>query len=219
MQTRIMLTNVRDGTPDDLESFFKDFGEVEVEKIALAIKGELDIVQVLITIAGTWVAERYILDPLADKLAAWQKAAVSLKDKQFKIVVHFRNGKLTSFETIRISSPFIVGRLWQIIKSISDLLAAKDVDMSFDQVLIVPNGTNDPLIIAHQGNRPTQVINLAEKTISPIREISGESPELAFWEIEQLALRLEYLLRLPGDYSSTIKGLIDDIRQKVIRWL
>ena len=73
METRITLTNVRDGNPDDLVSFFGDFGDVQVENVALAVRGELDIVQIFITIIGTWAAERYILDPLADRIDALEK--------------------------------------------------------------------------------------------------------------------------------------------------
>jgi hypothetical protein len=219
METRITLTNVRDGNPQDLMSFFGEFGDVQLERLAIAAKGEFDLIQILITIAGTWAAERYILDPLADRLDSWKKAVTSLVGKQFEITVHFRNGQVTSIETIAISNPFILGKMLQILKSVSDLLANKSAEVALDKVLIVPNGSNDPLIIGHQGNRPTHIIDLISKTIMPIKDREEEDPEVAFWEIEQLGSEIEYLQKLSGDHSGEIKALEDEIMEKVAIWL
>jgi hypothetical protein len=156
---------------------------------------------------------------LAEKLTAWLKAITSLKGKNFKIVVNFRNGQVISFETIRLSDPFIIGRLMQILKSISDLMANEADEISINQVMIVPNGENKTLIIGHQGNRPTHIIDIEGKTILPIKNRNDENPEVAFWEIEQLGLRLEYLRNEPGDHSDEIIEIEHDIKEKVAIWL
>jgi hypothetical protein len=219
IQIQIKFTNVRDGNPEDLILFFKDVGPVEVEYEAFAAKDEISVIQILITVLGPWLAERYILDPLAEKLTAWLKAITSLKGKNFKIVVNFRNGQVISFETIRLSDPFIIGRLMQILKSISDLMANEADEISINQVMIVPNGENKTLIIGHQGNRPTHIIDIEGKTILPIKNRNDENPEVAFWEIEQLGLRLEYLRNEPGDHSDEIIEIEHDIKEKVAIWL
>ena len=153
------------------------------------------------------------------ELMPWKKTVTSLAGKRFKIMVHFRNGQVTSFETIEMSNPLILGKILQILKSVSDLLANKSAEVTLDKVLIVPSGSNDPLIIGHHGNRPTHIINVIGKTISPIKDRGKEDPEVAFWEIEQLGSRLDYLQKLSGDHSGEIKALADEIKEKVAIWL
>src|SRR5688500_16057329 len=91
--------NVKDTNDTDLISFLRLSGEVKIQKSEITAKGVGEAILITLGIVGTWGAERYILDPLADNLDDWIKVMSSLEGKQFKILVNFESAELKSFET------------------------------------------------------------------------------------------------------------------------
>jgi hypothetical protein len=178
----IELQSTRDTDPAVLVTFFEKAGNDRVKRSSIAARGDAGIVQIILTIVGTWAAERYLLNPFADKLQEWTEATTSLKGRQFKISVRFQRGRLASIETFRILNPMIVQNLWQTIRSASDLLVSATEEIALDRVLIVPSKSDHPLVIGYHGTRPTHLLDLQVGKITPIEAQNGRLVE----DVEQI---------------------------------
>jgi hypothetical protein len=178
----IEIQSTPDADPTMLIMFFERTNDLNVKRSRIVARGETELVQVILMFVGQWALEKYLLDPFADKLDEWTDAITSLEGKQFRISINFQEGRLASIGTVRISNPWIVGNLWKIIKSASDLLASHVGQIPLDRILIVPDKLDRPLVIGYQGARPTHLLDLSAARLLPIQAHGDTSIE----EIEQL---------------------------------
>lgn len=216
-QVYIEFRNVRSADETTLSQFLTSVGDVRVEKTAYAVKAEVELIQIVVGIIGAWAAERYFLDPLADRLDEWLRVMGSLEGKKFKVVVNFQDSHVKSFETLQISNPFLLKELWRILKAASDLLAYNPEQDAIDKVMIVPHKTRKVLVVGYTAKRPTHLLNIENNRIVPLnkKHKNDKSLRIIFWEIEQLSLRLEQLrMRYPSG-DEEIEALEHEIDEMI----
>jgi len=216
----IQYTNVSRPNAKAMTDYFEGLGAVKVTcQEDNAHKSFEKIVEIVLLIAGTWAAERFILDPLADRAKEWLQAAASLEGKSFKVSIRCQNGAMKELETCRVSSPLIIRELWRILKSASDLLATAPPEIEITRVLLVPHKVSTPLIIGYCQSRPIYLLDIASKQIKPIQStIQSENLEEQVWEITILAERLDYLRLLPEHNYSDIAVAEADLDAAVARF-
>lgn len=217
----ISMMNAQNADGQGLQDFFSSVGSVSLKREDSGVKTDFGIVQVVIGIVGSWAAERYILDPLADQLQNWVNTVSSLDGKHFKVSVRFQGGKPVEFDTLELSHPALIIEIWRIIKSASDILASKMMLEDIDRIHIVPHREHNPLIIVYKKNRPFFILDIPQKRILPIRDESktGRSRSRAFVEIEQLALRLERIRTASNGPKNSIGDLELEIDKRMSDWL
>ncbi len=217
----ISLMNAQNADGQVFQDFFSPVGSVSIKRDDSAIKTDFGIVQVVIGIVGSWAAERYILDPLANQLQNWVKTVSSLDGKHFKVSIRFQGGKPVQFDTLELSHPALIIEIWRIIKSASDILASVMMLEDIDRIHIVPHREHNPLIIVYKKNRPLFILDIPQKRILPIHDVSrtGRSRARAFLEIEQLALRLERIRTVSDGQKNSIDDLEREIDKRMSDWL
>lgn len=213
----VEFRNVETPDPTDLASFLSTVGEVKVEKTAYATKGVVEAIFIVLGVVGAWGAERYLLDPLADKFDAWIKTLGSLEGKQFKVSVQIQNSTLVSIETLQVSNPFIVREIWKYLKKASDLMAISPEKDHIDKVMLIPHTQQKVLVVGYTGKRPTHLLDLDKQQILQLKQNidDDKSLDIIFWEINQLAVQLENLRRQPLPDEARIKVLEDEISGKL----
>lgn len=188
---------------EPIKDFFAPLATVHVNKAERkAIKSWDRAVEIVLTIVGTWITERFVLDPLADKAAEWRKDITSFwKESGFQrrvnVIVKFQQGEdKFEIQLIGAHEPDVVGNVWQIAKDVIEFVETQNI--SLEKIRITSNTDQGLLIIGYSGSRPKYIINLKEKVILPIKTSSGTDesnfdPEIEIWVISLLQRRLEYL--------------------------
>jgi hypothetical protein len=201
----------------ELVSFFTPIGKVNFEKTDIEAKGLVETIFIALNIVGSWAAERYLLDPIAEKFDEWIRVLSALDGKQFKVIVKFHNSSSKTFETLQISTPLILGEIWKLIKKTSGLLEKSPYKNVINRVMIVPHTTQKVLVVGYTRKQPTHILDLDNERVIPlIRDLaSDKSIALLFWEIEQLALQIEHLRRLNNIGDLKVQALEKEIAEKI----
>ena len=217
----IYFKNISDSSPNQFVKFFDLIGEVDFEEHSDNSKGPNSLVYIALTVAGTWAAERFILDPLADRALEWWQTITSLGRNSYKIEVIFEDDDMT-FETIKFTNPLILNKLWRTFKSVSDIIASHPLDLEISRILIVPYKSDIPLVIASTWNRPKYIIDPVAKTITPIIEQNHpaphDSPARQLAVLQDLASQLDDLRRYSNSDPLEITELENKLTEKILKW-
>lgn len=190
-----------EATIESVKDFFAPFASVHVSKAEPnAVKSWDKAIEIVLTIIGTWVSEKYILDPLADKAGEWLNSIKAFWKKsgfqqKVNVIVKFQQYNF-EIQLIGNHEPDVLRQVWQFAKDVIELLQTQNIQV--DKIRITTNADKSLLGIGYRGNQPKYTINLGEKVVSPIQTssntVEGEfNPEVELWVIAQLEKKLEHL--------------------------
>jgi len=188
---------------ESIKDFFAPFATIHINRAeSKAIKSWDKVIEIVLTVIGTWASEKYILDPLADKAGEWLKSIKNFWEKagfqhKVNVIIKFQQDD-DNFEIQLIGShePEILRQVWQTAKDVIELLQAQKIQI--DKIRITSNADNSLLVIGYTKNQPKYTINLSNKGVLPIKASPNTDkdefdPEVKLWYIAQLEKRLEYL--------------------------
>ena len=183
--------------------FFADsFNSELVWREKQAGKAVDQAVRIIIQIIGTWAAERFLLDPLADKSSDWIAALKSYwrdspRLRRLEITIKF-NDNSTTFE-FNVSETGDAKTLIDVWPRLIEILnAAKNLqETGFDisRIRMIPDGTSEYLVLGYLKNRPSYIYDLQNRkfgliNINPSR--SDEDLSVELWKLNVLIRRLDY---------------------------
>lgn len=191
-----------DAIVQPLIDFFDPIAPTTIHKPELVFKS-IEPVQLILTIATTWAAERFVLAPLADRAEEWWKGVSFLwkqsnARRQLGITINFQF-PTDKFQVIidETSDPGSLKLVWNYVQQASELYAqARDQEIQIDKIRLIPDGTSDMLVIAYNGNRPIYVADLKAGTLKPIRSLSSEESSKELWMLSTDIRRYDYLKML-----------------------
>jgi len=223
-----------EATVDELTRFFTPVATAHIWKEEeKAVKAWGDAIVIVLTIVGDWAAQRYVLDPLADKAEEWIKGIFSAWEKSkskrsFNIVVKVgQDADTFAVQVSDTSDQEVLKQIWRYIGQAHRVAqSARKQGIPLDKIRILPNGTQGLLVIGYEGNRPKCTINLEDGSILQIPALSLTDepldPEVQLWLVEQLVRRLAYLRMLvekgysvPEDEIPRLEREIEDQKAKL----
>lgn len=192
---------------EELTRFFTPVAAPHVWKEEKTVKAWEAAIAIVLTIVGDWAAQRYVLDPLADRAEEWIKGIFSTWEKSkskrsFNIIVKFgQDANTFEVQVSDTSDQEVLKQIWEYIRKAYQVAqSARKQGISVDKIRILPDGPQRLLVIGYERNRPKYTINLENGSIFQIPALSptGESldPEAQLWLVEQLIRRLAYLRML-----------------------
>jgi hypothetical protein len=219
---------------DELTRFFAPVATPYVWKEEeKAVKAWETAIVIVLTIVGEWATQRYVLNPLADRTEEWIKGIFSAWEKSkskrsFNIIVKFgQDADTFEVQISDTSDQEVLKQVWGYIgKAHQVAQSARKQGTSLDKIRILPNGTQRPLVIGYESNRPKYTINLEDGSILQIPASSPTDepldPEVQLWLVEQLIRRLAYLRMLvekgysvPKDEIPRLEREIEDEKAKL----
>jgi hypothetical protein len=190
----------------------------------IAAKAWGDTIVIVLSIVGEWAAERYVLDPLANRAEEWWKGITSTWRKsksrrRFNVIVEFKHdasdleveiSDTSDEETLKQVWSY-VGRAYQVCQN------ARNQGVFLNKVRILPDGTQDVLVIGYESNRPRYTIDLDTQALQQIEPLTDESEDTSvqLWVIEQLIKRLDYLQALAVNGYDVSKEEIIALKREI----
>lgn len=212
---------------DELASFLAPVAVSYVSKEEeKAVKSWETAIGIVLTIFGEWVAQRYILDPLADRGGDWIKSVLTTwkktKSKRgFNIVVKFEQAANTfEIQVPDTSNQEFLYQVWGHIRKAHQVaLSVQKQDVAINKIRILSHGTHELLVIGYEGGRPKYTIDLKEESILEIPSSMPTSESLdaeaQLWFIQQLIRRLEYLRMLEENGHQVAETEIIRLEQEI----
>jgi hypothetical protein len=186
-----------------LSNFFAPIAPTKINKSEL-VKKSLDPITIVLTIGAaagfpSWLAGRYIFDPLANKLEEWGECLshiwkTSHKDRGISITVQFQYP--TDTFTISIgetSNPESLKPIWVVVKQMVEVYSeARSSGIQIDELRCIPDGTREMLIIGYTNKRPRYIIDLKTKSLKEIKNSEIEDRTEDVWKLSQIVRSYEY---------------------------
>lgn len=193
-----------------------------------AAKAWAYLIEITLMIVGDWAAQRFVLDPLANRAAQWWEGVAatwrrSESRRSFNLTVEFKHDTDgLEVEMSPTSDDKLLKQAWRYVSRAHDVCqSARDRGISLSKVRILPNGMQDVFVIGYDGNRPSYTIDLdsgAWRRIKPIGDESLDSSQ-SLWVIEQLIRRLQYLQMLARNgYQVSEEEVASSKREITTKW-
>ena len=190
----------------ELAKFFSPVATPQIQRGKETATKSLEVaITIFVSIVGVWATERYVLDPLADRTEEWLKSISAVWQKsnskrKFNITVQFED-TADKFEVhvSDTSDPDVLKRTWMYVEKARQVFqTAKEQGVTLDQVRLLPDGSQDMLIVGYTNGRPRYTVDLENGTLRPIRQESWESKgedgiAAELWVLAVLIRRLDYL--------------------------
>jgi hypothetical protein len=193
----------------ELIEFFAPVASPSVRKREeTAAKAWVDPIVVALTILGEWAAQRYVLDPLANRAEEWWQAIAatwrrSESRRSFDVSVVFEHDTdRLEVEVSDTSDEETLKQVWSYVSRAHRICqSARDRGISLSKVRILPDGMQDVFVIGYESNRPSYIIDLPTGALRRIKAPDDESQDShkRLWVVEQLIRRLQYLQTLARD--------------------
>ena len=214
---KIEFHDVKDGDESDLVQFFAHIYQAKVHKTEYATKGVANVIVITLGVIGTWGAERYILNPLANKVESWLKATNSLEGKQFKVVINLHSTQVKTIEVLQVYNPFIIRNIWKLLNKASNLIANSHQKDTIDRVMLIPHKQKKVILLGYTGKHPSYLIDLDKQQILPLKNVpdSDKTIETVIQEINHLAIQIEQLRRHATSNAARIKIIEKEISNKL----
>jgi hypothetical protein len=227
VEIRFEFDDVEEEGVESLIEFFTPIAFVHVNQTeSKAVKSWDRVIEIVLTVFGSWATEKFVLDPLAKKAGEWLKGINKFWEKadyhhKVNVIIKFQqeDGNL-EIKFCGVHESEILREVWQTAIDVIELVQAQSIQL--DEVRITSNPNNGLFVIGYVSNKPKHIINLCKKDITQItkslsQDLVESDPEFQHWYIAQLQKRLEYLnfIKQKG-YDvpeSEIKSLIEDIQR------
>ncbi len=209
---------------EELTGFFVNIASpvvhIKPERGIAAKSWEWNVIEIGLTIVGTWAAERFVLDPLADRVEEWRRGTAKFWEdprtrSRLHLLVRFQESEnKVEFEYGATRNQAELQQAWRYIRQASEARArALENGVVFDAIRMLPSGTGKMLAIGYSGKRPTHVVDLETKSIKTIPSSGTEERER---EIDALLWKLTVLIRA-RDYLAVVAELGYDVPDERIQ--
>jgi hypothetical protein len=210
----------------DLIEFFQSAGLPSARRPQrVAVKSWANAIHIVLTVTGTWAAERYVLNPLADRFQHWRQAVKGAR-RPLSLLVRFNEaGENFSVEIGRTSDPSVLVQAWQYVGQATDIRqAALEQGIRLDKIRLLPDGTKAMLVLAYVGNRPEYVVDLSQLTWKRIEQsCATQDAEGELWTLSALIRRLNYMKYLVQegqgismDEMHEVERAIGEIKRRLV---
>ncbi|MGD2105537.1 MAG: hypothetical protein PVJ55_10555 [Anaerolineae bacterium] len=165
-------------------------------------------ITIILSIVGEWAAERYILDPLADRAEEWWKAIVSTwrrskSKRRFNVTVQFDSDtNALEMEVSDVSDEETLKQVWSHVRRAHQISHdARERGTLLSKVRILPDGMQGLLVIGYERNRPRYVIDMRSGALQPIEPSADKIHQIVsrFASSQSVSYAAECLALVPTD--------------------
>lgn len=168
------------------------------------VKESYEAIGIVLSIVGAWAAERYLLDPLANKVNEWMQAirdvwAQSGSKRPVHIVITFDDDTNTmSIEFLKTTDLRSLEKVWSDIEQVLQVRArAEALGIQLQKVRVLWDGSDDFLAVGYEAGRPAYLIDLQKAQLQPLQRkpssIDDVDAATEVWLLEKIIEHSNYL--------------------------
>lgn len=175
-----------------------DFDNVKVKRNEYAVKAFTPI-SFVITVTGTLLLEKLILEPLINPIAEkfnWVKAVNRYLHpfEPFSLIVKIRDENYIEVNTGTCHK--ITADIWKILQRVINILREEELLSTISKIRIESQKSKTPLIVCYQDNKPTRIVMLksgkTRKISKNLREKLESPPDMEGWQKSVIARAKAY---------------------------